>query len=540
MKKSAAAVFAALTAALVFCSCQSGEQPSGQNDNPPEETERIEITEPAAVENNAPEPLPEDDIRKDTPPREDCIYDDVVFSYTKTVGKGEWDWFNAIVDPWDNDGGTTYFMQMYEWLQADGARLNVYLNNASAEIFADLSAATFDAGIQNTEDGNYEFAMIRSDDVKFTERYVLYTVDAQKLLDIIDDYAIKPECAQLVVQFSGFTPEADGENREITVEVVIPRTADTVPEEIEYSDPEFTFTRENVTKGDYDWFNAIFSRWDGDGYMEPFTEAIAKEGSRVFISSPELTPDRFTGGAPEGLTIGYQGTEDYSVITYVGADDIVTDENGLRCSVSGQRLYESMVSAGLDPKTSQIYVSIGGFNEEGDSKSCDITVEVRQPLTAVIGDNPPAAVDEEAPGETQISLDASNFGIIPIQNAVCVNGTVTVSNENIIAFNLPKTVSLREAVTFHIKGSSDGGFRVWLLGKNDTDDPELGQGTFSNQWISSEEGFNPPGEFDFRIRLVAEDFDRLGLETADRIAFKAPSWDSQLENFKLTYLAVIY
>lgn len=340
-----------------------------------------EVTEAPAteiIETEPEETEPEVEILEDVPAEPGLRYDKVIFSHSQTVNKGEWEWFNAVVDPWEGEGDSKYFMQMYSALQTEGSRLYVYLNNFPEEYFADPEAATFDVGFQNTEDGNFDqFAQIRSNDVSFDGGMTRYSVDGAKLLSLIDDLGIKPEFTQLYIQFSGLTEEADAMDCDVTVEVIVPRDEDLMPADVSYA-TTFTFTKENVVKGDYDWFNAMFSSWDGSGLVVTFSDEIAKPGSRVFISS-DMGADRFTDGVPEDVTIGYQGTDDYSIITFVPADDVEMTDEGFKCSVSGERLYQSMLNLNLTPDNSQVYISLQGFNEVGDASSGNITIEVGIP-----------------------------------------------------------------------------------------------------------------------------------------------------------------
>ena len=108
------------------------------------------------------------------------------------------------------------------------------------------------------------------------------------------------------------------------------------------------------------------------------------------------------------------------------------------------------------------------------------------------------------------------------------DGTATSSGTS---FNilLPESVPNGGKVTVHIKGSTNGDFRVWLA---------AGQATFSPEplWKASEQGVGT-GEFDVTFELEAFPKDGTG-DAADSIMFKAPSYDSTLDNFVLTYLSI--
>ena len=144
-----------------------------------------------------------------------------------------------------------------------------------------------------------------------------------------------------------------------------------------------------------------------------------------------------------------------------------------------------------------------------------------------------------AADETQIPLDADHLDLITAEEAVIADGSITVNEINQFAFLLPEVVPIDGTVVIHIKGSSDSDFRAWLLGAGSSEE-KGSAATFSNQWRATENGFTAPGEFEKYIELIAEDFDAQGFTEANRVNFKAPSYDSNLENFTLSYLGVIY
>lgn len=146
-----------------------------------------------------------------------------------------------------------------------------------------------------------------------------------------------------------------------------------------------------------------------------------------------------------------------------------------------------------------------------------------------------------AADETAIPLDAAHVG----ESSTGGAETVTIGNDSITADSialfdliLPEKVALGDTVVVHIKGSSDGDFRVWLLADGKTDEKGV-EITFSNQWKGSDNGFSAPGEFEKYIELTAEDFDKQNMTEADRVAFKGPSFGTNLSNITLTYVGII-
>lgn len=151
------------------------------------------------------------------------------------------------------------------------------------------------------------------------------------------------------------------------------------------------------------------------------------------------------------------------------------------------------------------------------------------------------SISAYAADEVEIPLDADHVGegCATVEELTIADGSITGNEIGIFALNLPDIVPIDQTVVVHIIGSSDGDFRAWLLATEAGGD-KANQATFSNQWKASENGFVAPGEFEKFIELTAEDFDTQGATSANRVAFKAPSWDSTLQNLKLTYVGVIY
>ena len=151
------------------------------------------------------------------------------------------------------------------------------------------------------------------------------------------------------------------------------------------------------------------------------------------------------------------------------------------------------------------------------------------------------SISAYAADEVEIPLDADHVGegCASVEELTIADGSITGNEIGIFALNLPDIVPIDQTVVVHIIGSSDGDFRAWLLATEAGGD-KANQATFSNQWKASENGFVAPGEFEKFIELTAEDFDSQGATSANRVAFKAPSWDSTLQNLKLTYVGVIY
>lgn len=146
-----------------------------------------------------------------------------------------------------------------------------------------------------------------------------------------------------------------------------------------------------------------------------------------------------------------------------------------------------------------------------------------------------------AADEVEIPLDADHVGQSSAGGAETVTiGENTITANDIALFDLilPEKVALGETVVVHIKGSSDGDFRVWLLADGKTDEKGV-EITFSNQWKGSDNGFSAPAEFEKYIELTAEDYDGQSMTEADRVAFKGPSFGTNLSNLTLTYVGIV-
>ncbi|MCD7846801.1 MAG: hypothetical protein LUG49_02040 [Oscillospiraceae bacterium] len=95
---------------------------------------------------------------------------------------------------------------------------------------------------------------------------------------------------------------------------------------------------------------------------------------------------------------------------------------------------------------------------------------------------------------------------------------------------LPVTVEVGETVTIHIKGSSDGDFRVWLIDSANT---------ASNQVYSTTDLGLSGGEFDTYVTLTCSDYDSKGVTSASAISFKGIAYGTNLDNFTITYIGVV-
>ncbi len=141
-----------------------------------------------------------------------------------------------------------------------------------------------------------------------------------------------------------------------------------------------------------------------------------------------------------------------------------------------------------------------------------------------------------AADEIEIPLVADSVGAggSKAEELTLAEGSITADGIGLFCLKIPENVPLGDTVVVHIKGTCDGDFRAWLLAATNSNR------TFSNQWKSSDNGLTAPCEFEKYIELIAEDFDQTGATEADSVAFKAPSYDSMLENLTLTYVGIIY
>ncbi len=92
-----------------------------------------------------------------------------------------------------------------------------------------------------------------------------------------------------------------------------------------------------------------------------------------------------------------------------------------------------------------------------------------------------------AADEIEIPLDAEHVGASSSggSDALTIeNGTLTANDIALFSLVLPENVPLGDTVVVHLKGTSDGDFRVWLLGAGETDE-KGSEATFSNQWKRS-------------------------------------------------------
>lgn len=128
-----------------------------------------------------------------------------------------------------------------------------------------------------------------------------------------------------------------------------------------------------------------------------------------------------------------------------------------------------------------------------------------------------------AASAANISIAADNLGRGSGDSTVVENddGSITTQTAN-ISFYLSDPIKANETVTVHVKGSSDGDFRVWLI-----DEQEV---TNSDIYQISLDDFTS-GDFDKTFNLTAT-------AEATEIFFKAPTWDTTLNNLTITELSI--
>ncbi len=166
-----------------------------------------------------------------------------------------------------------------------------------------------------------------------------------------------------------------------------------------------------------------------------------------------------------------------------------------------------------------LYHTIFGEDEyplEGKEPDGDDNVEPAQPLIYPVPIN-------SANWDSDSFLDESIVTYNP-------DGSAFIETGSIVGWSIPQ-VALGKTVNVTVKGSSVGGFRVWLLAP--------GQATASNQVNASNLGF-AGGDFDLTFTLTAEDFDGRGITYADAICFKAASWNTQLDQLLIESVEVTY
>ncbi|MCD8005677.1 MAG: acid shock protein [Oscillospiraceae bacterium] len=129
--------------------------------------------------------------------------------------------------------------------------------------------------------------------------------------------------------------------------------------------------------------------------------------------------------------------------------------------------------------------------------------------------------------ETEIALTSDNLGYHT--DATEANGGLNSSGEQFVV-NLPETLEIGTTVTLHIKGSSDGDFRVWLVD---------GATTASNQVYSTTDLGLSGGDFDVTVELTVQNWNDEGATCATGVDFKGISYGTNLDNFTVTYLAIV-
>lgn len=143
------------------------------------------------------------------------------------------------------------------------------------------------------------------------------------------------------------------------------------------------------------------------------------------------------------------------------------------------------------------------------------------------------SVSAFAVDETEIPVTIDNLDHSTDDTALVWEGTSVTANEvNLFTMKLPSAVTEGMTITVHIKGTSEGDFRSWLLNNTARADA-----TASNQYKASDDGF-VTGEFEKFMEFTFQDFDSVGAVDADQVAFKGPTYNTNLVNFKLDYIGI--
>lgn len=134
-----------------------------------------------------------------------------------------------------------------------------------------------------------------------------------------------------------------------------------------------------------------------------------------------------------------------------------------------------------------------------------------------------------------VEISAENFGdcvsSTTAEQLTWGEGTVQAVNIPLFGLKLPKPIALGDTVVIHIKGTSAGDFRVWLLGEAEK--------TFSNQYKMSDGGFTS-GDFDKAFELTAADFDSAGLTEAANLCIKGAAYGVNIEDLTITSISIYY
>lgn len=127
----------------------------------------------------------------------------------------------------------------------------------------------------------------------------------------------------------------------------------------------------------------------------------------------------------------------------------------------------------------------------------------------------------KAADETVISLTKDNCGRGKMLIDFNDDGSV-FSKLNNVSFLLPEAYPSGETYTIHITGASDGDFRVWFINTDEV--------TNSDIWQASLNGFTS-GDFDYTFTLTTT-------AEANEIFFKAPTWDSTINNLTIKSITI--
>ncbi len=171
------------------------------------------------------------------------------------------------------------------------------------------------------------------------------------------------------------------------------------------------------------------------------------------------------------------------------------------------------------------------FNKDGEKNSKDAIYLLYHSLYP---EEYPLVDDSPQPFVYSVPLTTDNWDFDSGLDQSVVeyksDGSAYIETGSIVGWSIPQ-VAIGKTVIVNVKGSSVGGFRMWLLSP--------GQATTSNIVYASELGFTS-GDFDLTFPLTVEDHDGKGATYADAFCFKANSWNTQLDHLLIESITITY
>lgn len=310
---------------------------------------------------------------KEVPVKSGRAYDTSTFvSVIDGLGRGDYEWFDALVDPWsENDVTGEKFNTAFFRALGDGdCTVKVTLSFGKSSFKE--GEAWFDIGIQDTEDLNYNnFEQIRTKNAKSTSSRTVFSVSGKDLLNIRKKLNIKEEYAQVYMQIGGLTDEANDSTCTARIEVIPGREREKrfSGDKVQFS---YTLHSQKVKNGEH-YRPALHPDDQPEEYSE-FEKAMQISGAVLRVNT-HIPAEYLTLDTEASVVMSQYFDPNEAVV--VPSDVIYADDDGNICyEISCDRLYSAYYGFSYLP-VGYVYLRLTDLDPAADSiEPVDVEMQV--------------------------------------------------------------------------------------------------------------------------------------------------------------------